>query len=82
MNQQTNRDVNIAPQLDKACGLDMHKEKIVGFISCKDGSEQELMEFGTFTCELHKVKDWLQSNDGRRGRCGYLYESFYANGRL
>jgi transposase len=62
MKQLTNKDVNIAPQLDKACGLDMHKEKIVGFISCKDGSEQELMEFGTFTCELHKVKDWLQSN--------------------
>jgi transposase len=62
MKQLTNKDVNITPQLDKACGLDMHKEKIVGFISCKDGSEQELMEFGTFTCELHKVKDWLQSN--------------------
>ena len=62
MKQLTNKDVNIAPQLDKACGLDMHKEKIVCFISSKDGSEQELMEFGTFTCELHKLKDWLQSN--------------------
>jgi transposase len=32
----------------------------VGFISGKDGSGQELKEFGTFTCELQKVKEWLQ----------------------
>lgn len=62
MKQQITTDVNILPQLDRACGLDMHKEKIVGFISNKDGSGQELKEFGTFTCELQKVKDWLQSN--------------------
>eukprot|EP01037_Dinobryon_pediforme_P018685 gene18685-18984_t len=55
-------DVTILPQLDKACGLDMHKDKIVGFISCKDGSGQELKEFGTFTCELKDVKAWLQGH--------------------
>jgi transposase len=43
MKQHLKEDVNILPQLDKACGLDMHKDKIVGFISCKDGSQQELM---------------------------------------
>ncbi|RKR82848.1 hypothetical protein BDD43_3038 [Mucilaginibacter gracilis] len=36
MKQQNTTDVSIMPQLDKACGLDMHKDKIVGFISCKD----------------------------------------------
>ena len=35
MKQQVIEDVNIMPQLDRACGLDMHKDKIVGFISCK-----------------------------------------------
>ena len=35
MKQQVIEDVNIMPQLDKACGLDMHKDKIVGFISVK-----------------------------------------------
>jgi transposase len=52
MKQQVIEDVNIMPQLDKACGLDMHKDKIVGFISGKDGSNQEFREFGTYTCEL------------------------------
>lgn len=62
MKEQNGVDVNIIPQLDKACGLDMHKDKIVGFISCKDGSGQELREFGTFTCELKEVKAWLQGH--------------------
>jgi transposase len=46
MKQQVIEDVNIMPQLDRACGLDMHKHKIVGFIFCKDGSNQEFREFG------------------------------------
>jgi len=62
MKQQTATSMDILPQLDKACGLDIHKDKIVGFIACKDGSGQELKEFGTFTCELQKVKEWLQVN--------------------
>ncbi|TWJ03496.1 transposase IS116/IS110/IS902 family protein [Mucilaginibacter frigoritolerans] len=52
MKQQVIEDVNIMPQLDRAGGLDMHKNKIIGFISCKDGSNQEFREFGTYTCEL------------------------------
>ncbi len=63
MKQQVIDDVNIMPQLDKACGLDMHKDKIVGFISGKDGSNQEFREFGTYTCELKQIRDWLQECD-------------------
>lgn len=63
MKQQLNEDVQITPQLDKACGLDMHKDKIVGFISWKDGSHQEIREFGTFTCELKQINEWLHAND-------------------
>ena len=63
MKQQVIEDVNIMPQLDKACGLDMHKDKIVGFISGKDGGNQEFREFGTYTCELKQIRDWLQEND-------------------
>lgn len=62
MKEQNGADVNIIPQQEKACGLDMHKDKIVGFISGKDGSGQELKEFGTFTCELNNVKAWLQGH--------------------
>ncbi len=35
-------EVKLMPQLEKACGLDLHKDKIVGFISDKEGKEQEL----------------------------------------
>jgi transposase len=42
--------------------LDMHKDKIVGFISGNDGSGQELKEFGIFNCELNDVKAWLQGH--------------------
>ena len=35
MKQQVIEDVNIMPQLERACGLDMHKDKIVGLISGK-----------------------------------------------
>ena len=59
----TDSDGYIMPQLDRACGLDMHKDKIVGFISGKDGSNQEFREFGTYTCELKQIRDWLQEND-------------------
>lgn len=34
-------DVNIMPQLDRACTLNMHKDKIFGFTSWRDGSNQE-----------------------------------------
>ncbi|UOE51374.1 IS110 family transposase [Mucilaginibacter sp. SMC90] len=60
---QPRQEVSLLPQLNKACGLDMHKDKIVGFISNKDGKEQELQEFGTFTCQLHQIKEWLLKNE-------------------
>ncbi|MDB5135702.1 MAG: hypothetical protein JWP37_2305 [Mucilaginibacter sp.] len=63
MKQQVIEDVNIMPHLDRACGLDMHKDKIVGFISWKDGGNQGFREFGTYTCELKQIKVWLQEND-------------------
>jgi transposase len=61
--KQLNEEVSLLPQLDRACGLDMHKDKIVGFISDKDGKKQVLQEFGTFTCQLHQVKEWLLENE-------------------
>ncbi|WP_158826926.1 IS110 family transposase [Mucilaginibacter lacusdianchii] len=63
MKQQKSTDMTILPQLDKACGIDIHKDKIVCFIANKDGSGQELKEFGTFTCELQKAKAWLKANE-------------------
>jgi transposase len=38
MKQQVIEDVNIMPQLDKASGLDMHKDRIITFISWKGGT--------------------------------------------
>lgn len=57
--KNANYEVKLAPQLDRACGLDLHKEKIVAFISNKEGNDQELREYGTFTDDLYKIRDWL-----------------------
>jgi transposase len=54
-----NTEVRLLPQIDKACGLDMHKDKIVCFISNKDGTDQHLEEFGTFSEDLFKVRNLI-----------------------
>lgn len=57
-----NYEVKLMPQLEKACGLDLHKDKIVGFISDKEGKQQELREYGTFTDDLFQIREWLSTN--------------------
>ena len=79
--EQTIQDVRILPQLEKACGLDIHKDKIVGFISDKDGNGQILQEFGTFTYQLHQLKEWLIKNEVRHclmESTGIYWMSLYA----
>lgn len=76
-----NAEVRLLPQVDKACGLDMHKDKIVCFISNKDGTEQHLEEFGTFSEELFKIRDLIAKH--QVGRClmestGVYWISLYA----
>gem|GEM_PF-3351031 len=57
MQQQSHQEVSFTPQLNKACGIDVHKDKIVCFISDKEGQEQILQEFGTFTCQLIRSRN-------------------------
>lgn len=47
------------------CGLDVHKKKISAcLISRKEGSQERVIqEFGTFTDEIMKMKDWLAEHD-------------------
>ena len=52
-------EVSILPQIDKACGLDIHKDKIVCFISDKGGKEQHMEEFSTFTRDLLQLADCI-----------------------
>lgn len=54
-----NTEVRLLPQVSKACGLDMHKDKIVCFISNQDGTEQHMEEFGTFSNDLFRIRDTL-----------------------
>ena len=59
-NEATSKhEVRILPQIDKACGLDMHKDKIVLFISDKEGKQQVLQEFGAFTKDLYAIRDLI-----------------------
>ncbi|MGF7082826.1 hypothetical protein [Mucilaginibacter sp. UYCu711] len=41
MKQPVIEGVNIMPQLEITLGLDMHKDKIVGFNSCKDRTQKQ-----------------------------------------
>jgi transposase len=54
-----NDEVRILPQVEKACGLDMHKDKIVCFISNKNGKGQYQQEFPTFTEDLFRIRNML-----------------------
>jgi len=58
-------EVRILPQIDKACGFDMHKDKIVLFISDKEGRGQQLIERRTFTEDLYWIKDLLMKEGVR-----------------
>lgn len=61
MKPKTNapHEVRILPQIDKACGLDIHKDKIVLFISDKEGKNQLMLEKTTFTEDLLWIRDLL-----------------------
>lgn len=61
MKPKTNapHEVRILPQIDKACGFDIHKDKIVLFISDKEGKNQLLIEKTTFTEDLLWIRDLL-----------------------
>jgi transposase len=61
MKSKTNtpHEVRILPQIDKACGFDVHKDKIVLFISDKEGKSQRIEERKTFTEDLFWIRDLL-----------------------
>jgi transposase len=53
--------MNIRPQLMRACGIDIHKNKvsICYYIS---NSTEEVKEYGTFTLELEQIRDEILSH--------------------
>jgi transposase len=80
MNQPKN-EVSLLPQVDKACGLDMHKDKIVCFISDREGKEQHSEEFRTFTEDLFYIRDTLLKHGVRHclmESTGIYWISLYA----
>ena len=62
-----NNEVSLLPQVDKACGLDMHKDKIACYISDKEGKDVHQLEFRTFTEDLFRVRDTLLAH--KVGHC-------------
>lgn len=50
------------PQLiERGCGLDVHQQTVVATIK-GSGISEETRTFGTFTCDLEILKNWLQDN--------------------
>jgi transposase len=58
--KQPKYEVKIAPQLEIACGLDIHKDTIFGFISDQSGKTQLSQEFRTFSENLQELVDWIR----------------------
>ena len=53
--------MNIRPQLERACGIDIHKDKVsVCFYISKE--LEEVKDYGTFTEDLQKIRDALLAN--------------------
>lgn len=48
--------MNIHPQLKRACGIDIHKNKVSVCYYISNEME-EVKDYGTFTCELEQVRD-------------------------
>ncbi len=47
--------------VDKACGLDVHKETVVACIM-GSGLKKEIRTFTTMTNDLLRLKEWLRAN--------------------
>jgi transposase len=55
-------EINMSKQRNKACGADIHKNKIVATILSLSGTKNQA-EFGTTLPELLRFKAWLIHND-------------------
>ena len=48
--------MDIKPQLERAVGIDVHKEKLTVCFYVRD-QVYEVKEYGTFTTDLHQLRD-------------------------
>ena len=48
--------MDIKPQLERAVGIDVHKEKLIVCFYVRD-QVYEVKEYGTFTCDLYQLRD-------------------------
>jgi len=55
---QSDSTMQFQPQLKSACGIDVHKEKLLVCFYVS-GQEQQVKEYGTYTCDLEKIRDDL-----------------------
>ena len=58
MHDSSRFDFGIKPQLQSACGIDVHKEKLTVCIY-KSGERETVNDYGTYTEDLEKVRDDL-----------------------
>jgi transposase len=53
---QTKSAMHFHPQLERACGIDVHKEKLTACFYII-GEHQQVKDYGTYTCDLEKIRD-------------------------
>lgn len=55
------RVIEFTQVIERGCGLDVHKETVVGTIR-GIGIDEQTQTFGTFTEDLEQLRDWLKSH--------------------
>jgi len=55
---QTKANMHFRPQMERAAGIDVHREKLAVCIYIRDQENKE-QDYGTFTCDLEHVRDDL-----------------------
>lgn len=54
--------MTFTPQLERGCGIDIHKEKMVVFIYDQLKKTEDWREYQTYTKDLRALRDWLIEN--------------------
>lgn len=61
---EKNNTMNISPQLERACGIDIHKDRVsVCFYIAS--STEEVKDYPTYTCDLEQIRDDLLAHNIR-----------------
>lgn len=79
-NAPADKDIEFSLELNRAAAVDVHKKELYVCIMGK-GIKKQVRRFGTFTADLHSLRDWLKENsigDVGMESTGVYWRTLYA----